>query len=819
MQNYVYAEVLFPLFVTNTYRYQVPINFIPIVNLGHKVQVYFKGNKIVSGIIVELITADHIIDGIKPIINCEDKAIVNAFQLKLINWISNYYCSYPSEVLKAAIPSNLLPTSETIYYYNENYNVLSKLNKQEQKIVNILSEIKEADIAEIIKLSLIKNPKKHLESLEEKNIIFANQQFSKEYKIVHEKIANFNLKDFHTNSSNFETISKGAKKQREIIDYLIEKSKLEKKNIYSCSIKYLIDKFNISHNSLYSLEKKKIITIENKEVSRFKFSDLETDTIDYMQDRQLDIYDDIIKLMSSSSKPILLYDYSIDKRIGLYLKLIEQYVLQNKNVLLLLPEISLVNKMFYILQSKIGTKLGVFHSDYSLNHQSEMYLKVLNGEVKVVLGTRSSVFLPFNHLDLIIVDEEHDKSYKQELVAPRYNARDVAVVLSTYHNSNTLLVSSSPSVESYYNAKIDKYHFRELKNIENNSFEPEIKVLDIKKAYHQKQMETHFHPELIFAIEDSLKSGKQVIIYQNKRGYYSQLECANCSWVSLCKNCNTSMSLHKSKNMLFCHYCGAKSEMIYECPICKTTNFINTGSGTELIEDELLSLFPQYNIQRIDFDTSPNIKSLTKITNDFKNNKIDILVGTQLLLRNLCYENVKLLAVMNIDSMLNKIDFRAHEYGFQTINLIRKKMTSTDNQNKQLIIQTYNVNNQSLHFIVNNDYFSLFNMQEAERKLFRYPPFSSMIIVKIKNENKEKLNLASNYLTDKFQSLLTWRFIGVEEPFINKIQNKYILNLHLRCERNSANIKVKAVILQILSDMKAEKQFLGVRADVDVDVV
>ena len=811
-----FADILLPISIKDTFTYCVPDEFSTIIELGHRVLVNVGKRKLYTGIVVNL--RDEIPDfETKPILSLiDDIKFVNEKQLIFWKWIANYYCCNLGDVMNAAIPQNLIPTSKTEYFFIHGNDDEQILNNSEIKILDLLKNNNGLSIEKIISKIETKNAFNTLKSLENKNLISTDQQLQNKHKALFKNVIEFNVNTLNINSENIDKIlNSRLSKQKEILQYLIDKS--NEYDTFQIDVNVILKQFNTSKSCLKSLENKEIIKLKQIEISRLNISEnsFKEEHRIIFNEKQNEAY----KQISNSfqiHKPVMLHGVTSSGKTEIYIKLIENALQNNKEILYLVPEIVLSAQIIERLQKHFGEKIAVFHSKYSTNIRAEIYNSVLAGKIKIVLGARSAIFLPFNNLGLIIVDEEHELSYKQQNPAPRYNARDMSMVLAKIYNANVILGSATPSFESYYNAVKEKYSLVELNTRYGNITPPKITVLDIKDAYRRKIMLRHFHPILIEKIKESLANNKQIILFQNRRGYSPHIECKECGWVPYCKNCNVSLTLHKSNNALVCHYCGEKYDIVDTCSDCGSKQLTNKGFGTEQIEEETTKLFPTAKIARLDLDTATSRKRYEKIINDFENNQLDILIGTQMLSKGFDFANVNLVGILNSDNMLTFPDFRAYEKSYQTMTQVSGRAGRRDN-NANVFIQTFNPQNIIIQNVITNDYKSVFYSQIQERQLFKYPPFWNFIIIRLKDQNQNKLYKAANIIVNELKTNLHERVKGPEEPLINKINNYFILNVHIRFEKQISSEKVKILVMEKVNGLVEMKDFSSVRIEIDID--
>ena len=508
----------------------------------------------------------------------------------------------------------------------------------------------------------------------------------------------------------------------------------------------------------------------------------------------------------------------------IYIKLINEYISQGKQVLYLLPEIALTTQIINRLRKYFGDKIGVYHSRYNENEKAEIWYKVLNNynikkEVKyqVILGARSAVFLPFSNLGLIIVDEEHDSSYKQYEPSPHYNARDSAIYLAKLHNAKTLLGSATPCVETYFNAKTGKYALVELNTRYGGVQMPEIFVADLKMETRRKTMKSFFSSLLLKYIQDALDKKEQIILFQNRRGFSLRVECEKCGWTPQCKNCDVSLVYHKYFNKMLCHYCGYSIDVPERCPVCGSPVIKMKGFGTEQIEEELSILFPDINIGRLDFDTTRSKNAYQKIIYDFEDHNIDVLIGTQMVTKGLDFGNVSAVGILNADNMLGFPDFRAFERSYQLIAQVSGR-AGRKQKRGVVIVQTYNPYNSVIRYAIDNDYQAMYKSQILERKNFNYPPFCRLIKITLKHKDSQLLNEAANILSRIFRNYLGKRILGPVYPVIPRIRNYYLKEMLIKIEKGKSLPEIKTQIKENIDTFYLKnKKFSSVRIIVDVD--
>jgi primosomal protein N' (replication factor Y) len=809
-----FAEILFPIPVNQTFTYFIPETFNNKIEIGFRVIVNFGKNKLYTGIVIGLHNSVPSFT-VKPILEFLDsKPFVDSHQLAFIKWISDYYCCPLGDVLKAAIPDNLLACSETRIYFNKNFSDEISLSEKELQVINYVKANKDTNIQDIRKFLRIQNPIHILNLLESKEIINIGQKIINDFKPKYKKTVFFDIKSIENNIFEYENIVKKNGKQNDILNFLIE---ISQNNNCNVDVTEIVKKCQISSETLKILQKKQFLTINDTEISRIE----NFESIDFQTKKlQLSDYQNIsyLKINNSFNKkiPVLLHGVTSSGKTEIYIQLIKNVLAENKSALFLLPEIALTTQMISRLKQYFGNDIAVFHSKYPVSSRAEIYQEILNNNRKVVLGVRSAIFLPFQNLGLIIVDEEHEQTYKQQDPAPRYNARDIALVLAKIHNANVILGSATPSIESYFNATSNKYNLVELTQRFGNVKLPEIIVANMKDAYRRRTMISHFHPILIESIKTVLGKNEQIILFQNRRGYSQYLECKICGWVPFCEKCNVSLTFHKRENKLLCHYCGKEYTIVEKCKNCGETDFSFKGLGTEKIEGDLQAILKNAKIKRLDADSATSRTAYEKILTDFENHDIDILVGTQMITKGLDFQNVSLVGILNADNLLNMPDFRAFEKAFQMMMQVSGRAGRRENQGK-VIVQTFEPENQIIKFLVAQDYQSFYFSEIQNREKFNYPPFSRFIVIKLKAKNEDLLFKTAFSLANILKQKLGNRVKGPEEPVINKINNLFFLNVYIRIEKNLSLQKTKLLLLEECHSLC--KKFKDVKTEIDVDII
>ena len=785
--------------------------------VGMRVTVPVK-NKIYTGIVYAIHSTKSVDYELKDIVSVlDDHPIIRSPQLKFWEWISTYYQSYLGDVYKAALPSGLKLDSETYVELKPFFEDSEPaLTPQQEQAVDILMHEKKMRVNDLAKAVGVKEPYSLVKGLFEKDVIVISEYLRETYKPKKEDFVR--LTKSASNEKRLHTIIDGltkAKKQHDLLMVFLDMSKsIEEEQ--EITKKSLLDVSGSSLAILKALVEKDVLAIYQKEKSRLDLSKIETQLRHPLNRFQQKAYDEIQSSFKQKNV-VLLHGVTSSGKTEIYIQLIEEALKQGKQVLYLLPEIALTSQLTERLKRVFGNKLGIYHSKFPDVERVEIWDNLLLDKgYEIILGVRSSVFLPFRELGLVIIDEEHENTYKQFDPAPRYHARNAAIVLAGLHKSKTLLGTATPSIESYNNALAGKFGMVELFQRYEEIAMPHIIAVDTKELRRKKQMKSFFSPVLIEHIDAALKTNEQVILFQNRRGYAPYVECAQCAHVPKCKNCDVSLTHHKSFNALTCHYCGYTSTIPIKCPECDNGQLESKGFGTEKIEDEVQQLFPDARISRLDLDTTRTKTAYEKIIQDFQQHKVDILVGTQMISKGLDFENVSLVGILNADNMLNYPDFRAHERAFQ---LMAQVSGRAGRKNKQgtVILQTSDVNHPIIKQVIENDYLSMYKQQMEERKDFNYPPYYRLINIMIKHREADIVNKASRKMADALRAVFGNRVLGPDNPPVMRIQNMFLKRIVLKIEANASNEKAKELIHEVSMKMLEMEKFKSVMINLDVD--
>jgi primosomal protein N' (replication factor Y) len=812
-----FVEVILPLSLAKTFTYSISEAEFNYIKKGMRVAVPFGKSKIYTALVIELHQNSPTLYEAKEIHQIlDEKPLVTEIQIAHWQWIASYYMCAIGDVFRGAIPSALLLESETVISQKQDVFVdESQLSDDEFLIYQALQQQSSLKVQDIIAILNKKNIFPILQKLIDKNILVLQEEMLENYKPKLVRYVRLNAK-FDSNEGLGELLEtlKNATKQKEIVLSYFQLSATEKKPI---TVKKLTETANSTTAIVKALIDKEIFEEYYLQEDRVNFKGKSNENQLKLSVAQQTAFEAIQENLTQK-EVCLLHGVTSSGKTEIYTKLIEEYIATGKQVLYLLPEIALTTQLVGRLRAHFGNKVAVFHSKYSNNERVEVWNQVLENSEKaqIVIGARSALFLPFQDLGFIIVDEEHEQTYKQVDPAPRYHARDAAIVLANLQKAKVLLGSATPSMETYYNAKSGKYGFVEIFERYGNVLMPEIELVDLKDKYFRKKMVGHFSDVLIEEITNALALGEQVILFQNRRGYSPLLECLTCGHVPQCQQCDVSLTYHKHKNQLRCHYCGYSIAKPTNCHACSSVDLTTKGFGTEQIQQELSELFPSHKIGRMDQDTTRGKFGFEKIIDSFKNREIDILVGTQMLGKGLDFDNVTLVGIMNADNMLYHPDFRAFERSFQMMTQVSGRSGRSEKQGK-VIIQTYSPLHNTIQQVTKNDYVGMYNEQLYERQIYKYPPYFKLVKLTLKHRDFDKLKQGSMWLYQVMQQNLPMPVLGPEEPPISRIRNEYIRTIMVKIPMNISIGNTKKTIQKMLNSFEAVPSYRSIRVITNVD--
>ncbi len=813
LTNKKYIDVILPLNVKGVFTYSTDEKELAV---GQRVVVQFGKRKLYTAL-VKTIHNDKPIDyDVKPILAIlDDIPIVNSIQLRFWQWIATYYMCSLGDIMKAALPASFKLASESKVIINNNFDgYIDDLSSNAKILLDVLSVKEELNINDISTLLNIKQVFSLINELIRKEVILVKENLYDRYKEKEIRVARF-----ISSEKKIRNIKLTPKQNAFITRYL----QIEKKNNNTkWLVPSLLSTIGFSRSVFNALVRKEIFSVEKEYISRLAKSNEGLEENTKLADFQLEALDNI-KSCFQKKNVCLLHGVTSSGKTELYIKLIREQLDKGKQVLYLLPEIALTTQIIRRLQKSFGDDVGITHSHLNNAERLEIWKAVKEKDSKkikysIILGTRSSLFLPFDNLGLIIIDEEHDSSFKQHQVSPRYHARDVAIYLASLHQSNVLLGSATPSMETYWNTKKKKYSLVSMNRRFSGILLPKIQTINIRKAKLKQQMIYNFSNEMIDAIKKALVTGMQVILFQNRRGYSPILSCDTCSYIPTCKHCDVSLTYHKWNSQLQCHYCSYTENIPKVCPSCSNQHFSDKGFGTEQIEENLNKLFPDNIIKRMDYDTTRGKYAYQKIINDFEKGRIDILVGTQMITKGLDFDNVALVGVLDADSMLYFPDFRSYERAFQLMVQVSGRAGRKHTRGK-VLIQTYDDQHEIFEMIKKNDYISFIKQQSNERRLFNYPPYNKIITLTLKDKNQRKLDKAAFQTANMMRKSFGNRVLGPQYPVISKIRDYYHKGLLLKIEKESSISNAKNILNIIIEVIGSRPAFKSVRFIIDVDPI
>jgi primosomal protein N' (replication factor Y) len=818
-----FVDVVLPLSIPNTYTYRLPYELNDYIKTGIRVIVPFGRKKLYTGIVAKIhqeVPKNYQVKYVDSILDKEPIIIANQF--KLWKWISEYYMANLGDVMNAALPSNFKLGSETKICIHPDFDKdYDKLTDQEYLIIEALELQEELSLKEVSEILEIKTIQSHIKKLIDKKAAIVSEELKSKYRPKYKSFV-----QIHPNITSEDQLgvilnglesSARNKKQVDTLLQVIQHTNWRNAEQIPVLKKTLLDG-GISDSSLATLAKKEILEIFSAEISRLSESDIDVNAIKALSENQERAYNEI-NTHFEDKDVVLLHGVTSSGKTEIYVKIIQEALDRGEQVLYLLPEIALTSQLINRLRHYFGDLVGVYHSRFNQNERIEIWNKVLNNDphqYRIILGARSSIFLPYSNLGLIIVDEEHENSFKQYDPAPRYNARDVAIVLAIQHKAKVLLGSATPSIETYFNAKEGRYGLVELHERFGGVKMPEILCADLEKETKQKTMKSHFSSFLLTEMESALERGEQIILFQNRRGYVPMWSCEMCGWVPQCNNCDVSLTYHKSSNALKCHYCGYILPPPSSCGACGSRKLKMIGFGTEKIEDELSIYLPQAKVQRMDMDTTRSKNAYANIISDFENKHIDILVGTQMVTKGLDFENVGLVGILSADQMLKFPDFRAFERSYQLMSQVAGR-AGRKNKRGKVVIQAFDPNHWIIQKVIQHDYIGMYTQEIIERRNFHYPPFYRMINIQLRHKDRDNVQYGAQYLAKLLTNVFKERVLGPEVPFVGRVRNLYLQNITLKFERNASPKKVKDILKQKLDDFLAQHEFRSIRVIIDID--
>lgn len=816
-----YADVILPLPLENSYTYGIPSDLEKAVIPGCRVIVHFGKKRYYTAIVIEVHerTPNSSFETKEIYALLDATPVLRRPQLRFWKWIASYYLCKLGDVYKAALPSGLKLESETAVTYNEEFVADMALRPNEQAVLDAFKGTLKLTVSELEKKTGLRNVVPVVASLMVRGAVEVNEEMKRGFAPKTQSFVRLTeaYRDEIRLQEVFGELKRARKQELLLVCYLDLSHALNPVLAKELSKKELLERSGYTAVVLDGLAKRKILECYDKEIGRLQMQVCRLQTPSPLSPAQEKAYDEIHETFKSK-EICLLHGVTSSGKTEIYIRLIDEVLKLGRQVLYLLPEIAITTQITERLAKLFGDKLLVYHSKFSDNERVEVWNKLLHGnEPMLILGVRSSLFLPFRDLGLIIVDEEHENTYKQQDPAPRYHARNAAIVLAGMHGAKTLLGSATPSIDSYFNATNGKYGLVELNTRYGDCLMPEITPVDIKELKRKKIMkDTLFSPLLVEKINTALGNGEQAILFQNRRGFAPMIECRSCGWVPHCVNCDVSLTYHKSRNQLVCHYCGYTYQLPQQCPECKGTELKMMGFGTEKVEEEIASLFPSIKVERLDFDTARTRTAYERIINDFEKGKTQILIGTQMLSKGLDFGNVSVVGILNADSLMNFPDFRAHERAYQLMVQVSGRAGRRDKRGT-VILQTSQPEHPLIHMVQQFAYKEMVHLQLSERSMFRYPPYYRLIIIVLRSRNETVLQEMSVLYTDKLRARLGERVLGPVTPPVTRIQTLHIKKIVLKIEVAAAIASVRSILDAVHLEMQGYLPFKQLLVHYDVD--
>lgn len=814
----VFVDVIIPVAIPRTLTYRVPKELFDYMQVGVRVIVPLGKTKRYSAIVQKVHDSPPTAYTAKYIETVLDESpILTSKQLKFWKWMSEYYCCTLGEVMGAAMPSSLKLASETKVVLREEMEDLAmdNLSDKEIRILNALELHKEMDVQEISELLDQKSVLPLINKLIKKGWILSFEELQQKYRPKTEK--HYQLTEAFQNDEALEVYiakmerRRAHKKVEALLAHLRQapaytemssRKQILSNGVKSHSIKALVDD-QVLQEILVLIDPfapteesgREVVLSEDQTKAR----------------KELDVH-------FADKDVCLLHGVTGSGKTEVYIEMIRDVLESGQQALMLIPEIGLTTQLIQRLEAYFPGEIAVYHSKFNMRERTEVWNEVMQGRPRLVVGARSSIFLPFQHLQLIIVDEEHESSYKQHHPAPRYQARDSAVVLAKLYGAKVILGSATPSIESYWNAEQGKFGLVEMTERFGGITLPEIFCADLRKEMKRKSLQGHFSYLLREEMQSAFAIDKQVILFQNRRGYAPLWQCHTCGWVPQCERCDVSLTYHKHKNQLNCHYCGYTVDPPKSCKVCGSSDLRNKSFGTEMIEEELQDVFPNAKVMRMDLDTTRSKNAYQKMLEAFDHQEVDVLVGTQMVSKGLDFDHVQLVGILNADMMLNYPDFRAFEKSYQLMSQVAGRAGRRGDRGK-VVIQTYDPEHWVIQKVIANDYKGLYQLELLERKQYRYPPFYRLIKITLRHRKEHVVEAASRDFAEWLRVKFGERILGPESPHIARINNQYLRQILIKLERTSSPTKLKKGIIDLQNEFMSLPDYKQVRIILDVDPV
>lgn len=819
----IFADLVLPVPVPRLFTYRVPRTMSESIKVGARVIVQFGKNRVITAVVAELHSnppkgyqAKYIMELL------DEEPLVMPGQLELFRWMAEYYLCTIGEVMNVALPSGLKITSQSKIQFNPDFDYDELLTEEEKSLLEEIKKHQALSYDEVARLVEQKSVTAIIKSLVGKRAVILFEQVKEKYKpkvVKKVRLANAYLtKDAVMGLVN--GLERQPKQQEVVMRYLSfvpvqNNAELNQKGLEKSVFTREEDPLTSSLNTLI---KNGIMEQFEITVSRFADLPLSSPAEIRLSDSQKEASKQIQEHFPEK-EVVLLHGITGSGKTEVYIHMIKQALESGTQVLFLLPEIALTTQIVTRLRKVFGDEMGIYHSKFSDNERVEVWKGIIEGKFQFVVGVRSAIFLPFTNLGLIIVDEEHETSYKQFDPAPRYHARDVAVVMAYMHHAKVVLGSATPSLESYYHAQNGRYGLVEMLERYGDAVLPEFVLIDTKLEKKQRKMKNDFSSVLLDFLSYNLEHGEQTILFQNRRGYSPYIQCEECSWIAECNNCDVSLTYHMKVAELRCHYCGHKEEVPRTCPHCGSPKVKTMGFGTEKIEDELHLIYPQARVQRMDTDTTRAKNAYQQIIQDFENEQIDILVGTQMISKGLDFDKVSVVGIFDADRMIHFPEFRASERAFQMLTQVSGRAGRRADKPGKVLIQTYNPKQELLHWVIQNDYRRMYDNEIVEREQYNYPPFTRLIKLIAKHPDRDTSKRAAGLLADKLVSQMGQsRVLGPEAPLVERVRNQFLFEILIKLEREKINFKAaKSFIQEKVTDILTDKTLKNVSIVIDVD--
>ncbi|GAB7124505.1 primosomal protein N' [Bacteroides fragilis] len=814
-----YVDVILPLPLPRCFTYSLQDEGAEEVQIGCRVVVPFGRKKYYTAIVRNVhhyAPTEYEVKEISTVL--DTSPILLPGQFRFWEWLADYYLCTQGDVYKAALPSGLKLESETIVEYNPDFEADAPLSEREQLVLDLLAKEPEQCVTKLEKESGLKNILTVIKSLLDKEALFVKEELRRTYKpktearvrLVADASGEENLRRI------FDELERAPKQLALLMKYVELSGVLGDGASKEVSKKELLQRASASPAIFNGLVEKQIFEVYYQEIGRLNRLVGKTVELNVLNEHQQRAYHEIMQSFQEKNV-CLLHGVTSSGKTEVYIHLIEETLRQGRQVLYLLPEIALTTQITERLKRVFGSRLGIYHSKFPDAERVEIWQKQLTEEgYDIILGVRSSVFLPFRNLGLVIVDEEHENTYKQQDPAPRYHARNAAIVLASMYGAKTLLGTATPSVETWQNATTGKFGWVELKERYKEIQLPEIIPVDIKELHRKKRMTGQFSPLLLQYVREALDNKQQVILFQNRRGFAPMIECRTCGWVPKCKNCDVSLTYHKGINQLTCHYCGYTYQLPRSCPACEGVELMHRGFGTEKIEDDVKLIFPEASVARMDLDTTRTRSAYEKIIADFEQGKTDILIGTQMVSKGLDFDHVSVVGILNADTMLNYPDFRSYERAFQLMAQVAGR-AGRKNKRGRVVLQTKSIDHPIIRQVMTNDYEDMVAGQLAERQMFHYPPYYRMVYVYLKNRNETLLDVMAHTMAEKLRALFGNRILGPDKPPVARIQTLFIRKIVVKIEQNAPMSRARELLLRVQREMIEDERFKSLIVYYDVD--